>query len=299
MSNLVDDGEEVLENPLLERGWEYKDMSGIVKGIFPSEVVYRWKLRGMLGRDQQVREVGTVGWSPLALHELLLRQRAIARTAWKLFGHEPELEWIYKDAQNVVRGPFPSAHMWTWFEGGLLYRSLMVSARLVPNENQIVQETLFAPLDSLLEAYLLEDNVSPDKLIRQITLERMGPVTPGRSEPSDETEIDGLLIRNSKDAVLSLSARKLSPYSLRLWMPKGQKIMEWFYMDRQIIYGPYDGSQMHMWFCEGSLPEDLEISSREKVDVEDSWEQHDGRRMSFVKLGEALFNTVQEMWGCL
>lgn len=298
VNNLIDDHEEVLENPLVERGWEYKDVNGNVRGIFPSEVIYQWRLKGTLRSDQNVREVGTTEWSLLGRHEALVKQRAIARTAWKLFSHEPQMLWFYRDAQDEIQGPFASGKMWNWFEGGLLFHTLLVA--VVPQgDGNIDEEKLeFLSLNKLLEAFLLEDSACPSKLILEV-IQKSIIESSKKSvvEKPHGLEGHGFGLRSSKDDTLNLPLEKLGPISRRLWMPRGQEI-EWFFTDKQVIYGPYAGAQMYVWFCEGYLPENLKIFSREVIDEDaELCPQREESKMTFVTLADALHNVVRHLFG--
>lgn len=298
VNNLVDDHEEVVENPLVEKGWEYKDANGSVRGIYPSEVIYQWRLKGSLGNEQKLREVGTTEWTLLVKHEALIKQRAVARTAWRLFSHEPQMVWYYRDAQDEIQGPFASGKMWNWFEGGLLFQTLMVSVIPQGDVNIDKEKLEFLSLNKLLEALMLEEGACPSKLLLEVIKRtNIEPSSRDVEEKPLGNEDHSFGLGGNKGDVLNLPLEKLAPISRRLWMPRDQET-EWFFTDKQVIYGPYGGAQMYVWFCEGYLPEGLKIFSREVIDEDtELCPQREDSKMTFVPLGDALYNVVQHLLG--
>lgn len=142
-----------LYNPLAEAGWDCLKWSGSKRGIHASDWIYACKLRGVLKGNMLIREPGTICWRSIDSQEDVLRERAIARTAWKLFNRMPGIRWFYKTEEENIYGPFSSQQMWKWFQGGLLYKSLHVAGQ--KEDSSFLSK--FVVLDSLLVCYLLKD----------------------------------------------------------------------------------------------------------------------------------------------
>ncbi|GMH45794.1 hypothetical protein BSKO_13757 [Bryopsis sp. KO-2023] len=292
----IDDEE--LDNPLVERGWEYRDSSGAVRGSFPSELMFQWRLKGRLRGQQLVREVGTVTWTVLASRESVLRQRASARVAWKLFSQEPPLVWLYRDPSDMVQGPFPGQRMWDWFEGGTLYKGLKVSA-VREGEDYDEGEMVFAPLAKLIEAQLLDDAQSPRGLLRYLTAREKRVATPTSSEENN-TAFSSANPGEPGDfheekSVQDYSLAELAKYAFHVFRPSRSIEHEWFFRNPLGVYGPYNWQQMYGWFALGKLPETLEISGREVAPAEEDWESTDISWMEFTTLEEELLKQM-EAW---
>lgn len=297
----IDDEE--LDNPLVERGWEYKDVSGAVRGSFPSELMYQWRLKGRLRGHQLVREVGTVTWTQVASREKVLRQRAFARVAWKLFGQEEPLLWFYKDPSGTAHGPFPGQKMWEWFEGGTLYKGLPVYAL---ESVSSVGEVRFAPLAKLIEAQLLDNSQTPIGLLAYITAGENRAATPTSSEenntaftsgackPRGDVEQEGEAEAEEGLSLQNYSLAELAKYAFHVFRPNRSAEHEWCFRSQLGVYGPYKWQQMYCWFAEGKLPETLEVCGMEVV-PEDEQEEGGCRtdRMQFSTLGEELLKEMK------